>query len=136
VINRIETRGNVGVDHMTVTVGNPLPNRRNRLATTTPRPKPVRPFAKVRFKNRFEYQTDRTLNDSVLNHRNAQRTKTASSLRYEHAAHRLRPVLLGQQLRLDLLDERDLALRLDGFDSPAIDSRRTAITAYPIPGLP
>jgi hypothetical protein len=54
---------------MAVTVGDPLPNRRNRITTTTPRPKPIRPFAKVRFENRFEYKTDRALNDAVLNNR-------------------------------------------------------------------
>src|SRR6516164_351610 len=98
---------------MIVTVGYPLPNRRDRIPTTTPRSKPIRPFAKIRFENRLEYQTDRPLNDPVLHHRNSERTKSAPPLRYEHPAHRSRPMLLGHQLRPYLLDERDLALRLD-----------------------
>ena len=47
-----------------------------------------------------------------------------------------RPMLLGQKLRLYILDELDLSLRLDGLDSPAIHTRRASITAHPIPGFP
>src|SRR6516162_1222375 len=75
-------------------------------------PKSIRAFQEIRLEHRFQYPRDRSLQQSIFDRRNSERSRPclARSLGYLHSAHRWSPIAPSLQAFAQLLNSHVQAL--------------------------
>jgi hypothetical protein len=123
----------IGIDHERVAGGNQLSHFAQRIMATASRPKAVARRSKRRFKDRFECELHRRLDDAVLDRGDTQRSRPTIALRDLDPPDRLRLVAPSSQCRRKL-GQIQLRTRFKPLDALAIHTRRTFIGPDFLPG--
>ena len=82
MLDRVETRFDVGVQHPAITLGAETLNLRDRVVRPPHRPKPIRDRREVGLENGFQHQLERRLNDPVGDGGNTQPSHLSAATRF------------------------------------------------------
>jgi len=123
MVNRVEVRLQIHIDDMEPASVDPLGEVLEGHPWCFVRTIPIGTRQEVGLKQRFNDELDRHLDDPVLHGRNAQRARLARCPGFGNVdpTDRRRPVLLGTQCRLNLVEKPSFPIRLDRLDVHPID---------------
>jgi hypothetical protein len=137
VIDLVETRLDVGVQHPLVALATKQVDLSNRVLRPPPGPESIRDRLEVGLEDRFQHQLQRCLHDPVRHRRYPEATNLSRSARFGDGAlpHRKRPERSRLQLGTQIVQEaRNAHTFLDIGDREAIDAGGTGtpVTRDPV----
>lgn len=136
VIDAPEVIPNISIKHMIEPLCPQLSQGFQGLHGPTLRTESVGMLPEICLEQRFDHELGRHLDDPIPYRWNAQRTLLTIRLGDVSPQHRLRSILACPQVVLDAFQEGFHALLLDARDRLMIDSRRTFVPSYTLPGFP
>src|SRR5712691_3606739 len=129
----VEVALEVGVDHVDVAIRNQLSHLAQRIPAAPSRPKAVTGRSERRLEDRLKRELHCRLDDTILDRRDAQRSRPAVALRNLDPPDRLRTVIALPQSRRKL-GQVHVFLRFEPLDAFAIHSRRAIVGQDSFPG--